>query len=139
MRILALDFGERRIGVAVTDPTGMLAQPLETVDRRPPPSRTHLDQIAELAVEYRATRIVVGLPLHMDGRAGPEVEAARAFGLEVEARTGVPVDYLDERWTTREAERTLRELGVSSRKRRRRLDPIAASLILRTYLERGVR
>ena len=139
MRILALDFGERRIGVAVTDPTGMLAQPLETVERRPPPSRTHLDQIAELALEYRAARIVVGLPLHMDGRAGPEVEAVRAFGLEVAARTGVPVDYLDERWTTREAERTLRELGVSSRKRRRRLDPIAASLILRTYLERGLR
>ncbi len=139
MRILALDFGERRIGVAVTDPTGVLAQPLETLERRPPPSRAHLDQIAELALEYGAAKIVVGLPLHMDGRAGPEVEAARAFGLEVEARTGVPVDYIDERWTTREAERTLRELGVPGRKRRRHLDPIAASLILRTYLERGLR
>ncbi len=138
MRILALDFGERRIGVAVTDPMGILAQPLETLERRPAPSRAHLDRIAELALEYRAAKIVVGLPLHMDGHAGPEVEAARAFGLEVEARTGVPVDYLDERWTTREAERTLRELGVRGRKRRR-LDPVAASLILRTYLERGQR
>ncbi len=139
MRILALDFGERRIGVAVTDPLGTLAQPLETLERRPPPSRAHLDQIAELALEYRAAKIVVGLPLHMDGRAGPEVEAARAFGLEVEARTGVPVDYIDERWTTREAERTLRELGLRGRKLRGRLDPVAASLILRTYLERGQR
>ena len=139
MRILALDFGERRIGVAVTDPTGVLAQPLETLERRPPPSRAHLDQIAELALEYGAAKIVVGLPLHMDGRAGSEVEAVRAFGLEVEARTGVPVDYMDERWTTREAERTLRELGVRGRKRRRRLDPVAASLILRSYLERGQR
>lgn len=137
MRILALDFGERRIGVAVTDPTGTLAQPLETVERRPPPSRAHLDRIAALVAEYDAAQIVVGLPLHMDGRRGPEVDRVRAFGSEVAAQTGVPVEYLDERWTTREAERTLRELGVRGVRRRGRRDPIAASLILRTYLERG--
>ncbi len=145
MRVLALDWGERRIGVAVTDPTGVTAQPLETVARSAR-GGAHLDRIAELVTEYEVSRVVVGLPIHMDGRRGPEAEAAHALGDEVAKRTGLPVDYVDERWTSREAERTLasgtrspRSQGRSAARRRRergRVDAVAASLILQTWLAR---
>ena len=135
MRVLGLDPGERRIGVAVSDPTGTLAQPLEVIVRRGRSSE-HLDRIAELVKEYKVVRIVVGLPLHMDGRAGAEAEAARRFGAAVAARTGLPVDFVDERWTTLEAERTLRALGSRAGRVRERADAVAASLLLRTWLDR---
>jgi putative holliday junction resolvase len=135
MRILALDYGERRVGVAVSDPTGVIAQPLETIESK---SREgHLVRIRELVTEYEVARIVVGLPLHMDGRSGPAVEAARHFGAMVAHRTDRPVDYLDERWTTVEADRSLREAGVRGKHKRGKLDATAATLLLRTYLARG--
>ena len=132
VRTLALDYGERRIGVALSDPTGAIAQPLETIDAR----KGALERIAELVVKHEVGQIVVGLPLHMDGRAGPEAERARAFGEKVRARANVPVDYLDERWTSREAERVLEEGGVRKKNQRGRVDPIAAALLLRTWLAR---
>jgi putative Holliday junction resolvase len=134
MRILALDYGRRRIGVAVTDPSGSVAQPLETLDVRGP--RAALPRIAELTRTYEASRIVVGLPIHMDGREGPEAEAARAFGASVEAATNVPVEFLDERWTTVEADRLLSTAGVRERNRRGRRDRIAAAILLQTWLRR---
>lgn len=135
MRVLGLDPGERRIGVAVSDPTGTIAQPLLVIERRGK-SGAHLDRIAELAKEYDVRHVVVGLPLHMDGRAGEEAAAARRLGDAVAARTGLPVDYEDERWTTRLAERTLRGLGARERSVRERADAVAASLLLRTWLDR---
>lgn len=126
MRKMALDHGARRVGIAVTDPTGVAALPLETVAR----SRA-LDRLAVLVDEYEVGEIVVGLPLHMDGRAGEEAERARRFGAAVARRTGVPVHYLDERWTTREAERALR----GSRRAREGVDDVAAALLLRAYLD----
>jgi putative Holliday junction resolvase len=135
MRVLALDPGERRIGVALSDPTGTLAQPLEVIERRGAGSR-HLDRIADLVKEHEVERIVVGLPLHMDGRAGAEAENARRLGEAVAARTGLPIDFVDERWTTREAERTLRALGERGRRVRERADAVAAALVLRTWLDR---
>ncbi len=134
MRTLALDFGERRIGVAVTDPTGILAQPLETIQRSRSGDDAHLHRIAEIVTDYEVGRIVVGLPLHLDGRAGPEAERARDFGEAVAQRTSVAVEFLDERWTTLEAERVLRETGT---KRRKGVDAVAAAIILRTYIERS--
>jgi putative Holliday junction resolvase len=135
MRILALDFGERRVGVAVTDPTGVIAQPLETIESK---SREgHLKRIREIVSEYEVVRIVVGLPLHMDGRAGPEAEAARHFGAMVAHRTDRPVEYLDERWTTLEANRALSAVGVKGKRKRDKLDAAAATLLLSTYLARG--
>jgi len=131
MRTLALDFGERRIGVAVTDPLGILAQPLETIQCSG--GDAHLRRIAEIVLDYEVRRIVVGLPLHLDGRDGPEADVVRDFGEAVAQRTRVSVEYLDERWTTLEAERVLRETGT---KRRKGVDSIAAAIILRTYLER---
>ena len=134
MRTLALDYGERRIGVAISDPSGAIATPLETIAARPG-GRGALERIAELVRDHEVDQVVVGLPLHMNGRAGPEAERARAFGERVRAHAKVAVDYLDERWTSREAERALDEVGVRRREQRGRVDPIAAALLLRTWLE----
>ena len=134
MRTLALDYGEARIGVAISDPTGLLAQPLETIATRPGDAAA-LARIAEIVKAQEVGQIVIGLPLHMSGRPGPEVERANAFGDRVRKRTGVPVEYLDERWTTREAVRAMDDAGVSRKKQRGRVDPIAAALLLRTWLE----
>lgn len=134
VRTLALDWGERRIGVAISDSTGLIAQPLETIASSGD-GRDALERVAELVQKHEVDQIVVGLPLHMNGRRGPEAERARAFGERVRARVGVAVDYLDERWTSLEAERVLDEVGVKRRKQRGRVDPIAAALLLRTWLE----
>ncbi len=117
--------------MAVTDPTGVLAQPLETIQRSG--GDAHLQRIAEIVSEYEVNRIVVGLPLHLDGRVGLEAERARDFGKAVAERTQVSVEFLDERWTTLEAERVLRDVGA---KRRKNVDAVAAAIILRTYIER---
>ena len=135
VRTLALDYGERRIGVAISDPTGAIAQPLETISAAAG-GRDALERIAELVREKEVDQIVIGLPLHMNGSSGPEVQRVRAFGERVRARTGSAVDYLDERWTSLEAERTLDEAGIRRRDQRGRVDPIAAALLLRTWLER---
>ncbi len=132
---MALDFGERRIGVAISDPSGTLAQPLETLSRHGN-SDAALKRIAHLVAEYEVERIVVGLPLLLDGTSGSQVERARRFGTEVAQRTGVSVEYLDERLTSAEARRTLRESGVPARKQKGRVDPIAAALLLSSFLER---
>ncbi len=137
MRTMGLDYGERRIGVAVSDPTGSVAQPLETIQRSRSGQPTHLDRIAQIVEEYEVDRIVVGLPLHLDGGQGPAAEAARSFGKRVEERTRVSVEFLDERWTSVEARRTLHEAGLSTRKQRNRVDPIAAALLLRAYMARS--
>ncbi len=145
---MALDYGERRIGVAITDPLGILAQPLETVEQPRARSRrgrsrdrasaapAALDRIAALVDEYDVECIVVGLPLHMSGQSGDAADRARDFGARVAERTARPVEFLDERWTSVEARRVLEEAGVSARKQRGRVDPLAAALLLRTWLAR---
>lgn len=132
---MALDYGEARIGVALSDPTGMLAQPLETIERKPRDAHW-LERIAALVGEHQVSCIVVGLPLAMDGRAGEAAQRARAFGEQVASRTGVPVAYADERWSSREAERLLREAELTRQRRKRSVDPIAAALILSAWLAR---
>ncbi len=133
---MALDYGERRIGVAITDPTGTLAQPLETLVRERSGDAAMLKRIARLVAEYEVNRIVVGLPLRLDGTSGTQAQRARRFGGRVAKLTGVAVDYLDERLTSVEARRALRDAGVPARKQKGRVDPIAAALVLRTWLER---
>ena len=133
--VLALDYGEKRIGIAVSDPEGAFAFPAGVLERRG--HEKDLEALGELAQEKGVVAIVVGLPLHMDSRAGPEARAARAFAAALEAATGLQVALLDERWTSREAERALREVQPRRGKRRRaRLDDAAATLLLRTWLER---
>ncbi len=133
-RFLGVDFGTRRIGLAVSDPSGAIAFPAGTLESRG--LRRDLESLCALVKEREVTRIVVGLPLHMDGRRGPEAEAAEKFAAQLGEATGLPVDLFDERWTTREAERALEETGRRGRRRRQVVDSVAASLLLRAYLER---
>src|SRR5262245_66240799 len=109
---MALDYGERRIGVAVSDPDGVFAQPLLSLDRRELRGKKLWARLAALLREHAVEQLVLGLPLHMDGRHGVEAEQVKTFGAELAQQTGVPVDYVDERWSTVEAERAMRELGV---------------------------
>ena len=132
--VLALDYGSKRIGMAVSDAEAEFAFPAGTLDRKG--LKQDLAALSELIEERGVRQVVVGLPIHMDGRKGPEAEAARAFAEAVGRETGLPVDLLDERWTSVEAERALRE--TKGRKRKRGdVDAAAASLLLQTWLERA--
>src|SRR5688500_992536 len=132
MRILGLDIGKRRIGVAVSDPLGLLARPVETV--RAVSLNVDVAHIAALARELEAELIVVGDPLHMSGEAGTMSGRAHKFGEVLREATGLPVEYCDERLTSVEAERILRDQGVSPRKAREQIDAMAAAVILQSYL-----
>ena len=125
MRILALDHGVARCGVAISDPTGTLATPLAAVER--PDSRRGLAVLAALAAERGVERVVVGLPLTLRGEEGDQAARARAFAARLEARLPVPVELFDERLTTRQAVRTGGAADLDSR---------AAAYLLETYLGR---
>ncbi|MCZ6464441.1 MAG: Holliday junction resolvase RuvX [Proteobacteria bacterium] len=138
MRVLGLDLGARRIGLAVSDTAGEMAFPAGALERTTP--ARDLEVLLALIQEREVVRVVVGLPLHMDGRVGPEAEAARVFASVLADAAKLPVDTLDERWTTREAERALRETGLRKhgkrgKKAKGRVDAAAATIILRTYLQ----
>jgi putative Holliday junction resolvase len=132
-RILGLDPGERRIGVALSDPTGTIASPHAVIDRR---SVDPAVAVRELCEEHAVVRVVVGLPTGLSGNEGPSATAARVFGDLVAKATGLPVDYQDERFTTVTAEAALLEGGVRREKRREVRDKVAAAVILQTYLDR---
>lgn len=132
-RVLAIDPGTVRIGLALSDPLRIVAQPFDVIDAGP----HALDRIARVAAEQGVTDIVVGLPTSLDGSEGPAATAARRFAAAVEERTGLPVHLVDERFTTRTAEEAMIEGGARRRTRRRRRDQVAAAVILRQYLERG--
>lgn len=135
MSVLGIDLGRKRIGLAISDPSERVALPAGMIESRG--RRADLAAVTHLARERGVQQIVVGLPLHMDGRAGPEALAARAFAKALETESGIPVETLDERWSSVEAERTLRETGQSRRKRKTgEADTLAATLLLRTFLER---
>jgi putative Holliday junction resolvase len=133
--VLGIDFGARRIGLAVSDPDRILAFPAGHLARSG--KERDLAALRQLADEREVVQIVVGLPIHMNGREGPEARVARAFAEDLRRETGRSVDLLDERWTSREAEQALRDSG--RRYERGDLDAAAATLILRTWLERDAR
>ena len=138
MRILGIDLGTRRIGLALSDPDATIAYPLQILERQG--RKKDLAALARLVDEHAVGRIVVGLPIHMDGRRGPAAEAAEAFAAALRSATDLSVDLIDERWTTLEAERSLREAGLTGKRGRRRkqhVDAVAASILLRCYLDRG--
>ncbi len=132
-RILALDFGARRIGLAVSDPLGLTAQGLPTLERRN--REQDIAALLSLATDREATLWLMGLPLHLSGNEGSQAHKARAFGEHLAARSGIPVEFWDERLTTVVAEGVLREAGVSLAKRRRAVDRLAAVILLQSYLE----
>ena len=133
MRIMGLDVGTRTIGVAVSDPLGFTAQGVTTI------RRTSIDrdmqELAELVREYEVEKILIGLPLNMNGTAGPSVDMAKELGAEVEARIGLPIIYRDERCSTVAAGRTLLEGDVSRKKRKQVIDKMAAVFVLQGYLD----
>ncbi len=132
-RILALDYGRRRIGLAVSDDLGITAQGLETFTRGR--IRQDLEGLAKIAGETGAVEIVVGDPKHLSGDSSRSSEEAREFAGRLGARTGLPIRFWDERLTSVEAQRVLKETGISSRKRAGAVDRLAAMLILESYLE----
>lgn len=141
MRVLGIDFGERRIGVAISDPEGRLAVPLATLERRS--DRAAADELAELVRRERAEALVVGEPRNLDGSRGEAARRARRFAERLARATGLPCEMVDEALTSVEAESRLAAAGGSGRRRSRRLreagrvDQVAAQILLQDALDRG--
>jgi putative Holliday junction resolvase len=132
-RILAIDFGERRIGLAVSDPLGITAQGLPTIDTRK--SRDVFAEILSIIKIKQVARIVVGMPMNMDGSMGAKGKEVSKFIRELTRRTGMDVETWDERLTTVQSLRSMREMGVKQKKKGI-ADRISATLILESYLDR---
>jgi putative Holliday junction resolvase len=132
-RVLGLDIGSKRIGIAVSDELGLTAQGLRTLNARPREEAVRV--LHELVREYRIREIVVGLPVNMDGSSGPGAEAVREFSRTLEEALPVPIHFVDERMTSSQAERVLLEGNVSRKKRRAVRDRLAAVLILQSFLD----
>lgn len=136
MRIMGLDYGEKTVGVAVSDPLGLTAQGIETIFRKEENKlRKTCARIEELIREYEVERIVLGLPKHMNNDIGDRAEQSLEFGEMLKRRTGLEVVMWDERLTTVEAERTLIENKVRREDRKKYIDKIAAVFILQGYLD----
>ena len=133
MRVLAVDPGSKRVGIAISDPTGKIAQPLDTLAAEP--RETLAQRLALVAREHEATRIVVGLPRRLDGSRGPEAKAAQALAAAVRKESRLPVEMVDERLTTAQAEREMISGGVRRARRRATIDGIAATLLLQSHLD----
>lgn len=136
-RVLALDYGSKRIGVAVSDPTRLIASPLTTLSRREG-KRPPWPEIRRLAEEQEVTEVVVGLPLDLSGEEGEWAAEVREFGRELERRLALPVHWVDERMSSVRAEQAVRGMGLkkSQREQKERVDSTAAALILQGFLDR---
>ena len=132
-RILALDLGKKRIGLALSDPLGVTAQGLPTLQRVN--IRTDLEALDRLAAEHDVHLILLGLPLHMSGDEGRQAGYAREFAQRLVERTGREVRFWDERLTTVAAQRVLRSSGISIAKRARAVDRLSAQILLESFLE----
>ena len=133
MVILGVDLGKARTGVAVCDKSELLASPVEVVNEH---NRERLlERVAQLAKARRAEQIVVGLPRNMDGSEGESAQTARVFGAERAEKTGLPVDFSDERGTTITAHGFLNETNTRGKRRKATVDAVAATIILQDYLD----
>ncbi len=132
-RIMALDVGSRRIGVAISDPLGITAQGLDTIQRQN--KRRDLEALRRLLAEYQIREVVVGLPLRLSGAEGTQSQKMRVFADDLRRHFGVTVHLWDERWTSTEANRLLHETDLSIEKRAKAVDRMAATLILQSWLE----
>ncbi len=132
-RILALDLGKRRIGLAISDPLGITAQGLPNLERRN--KRTDLDSLARMASDRGVELFLLGNPLNMSGREGRQSAWVREFAGALEKRTGLPVKLWDERLTSVEAGRVLRESGIGIEKRAAAVDRLSAVILLQSYLD----
>ena len=135
-RLMGLDFGSKTVGVALSDPTGLIASPLEIIEReREDKLRKTFSRIEELIEEYKVTKIVLGLPLNMDSSEGERVRKTQEFKEALERRTGLEIVFWDERLSTVEAHDIMTEAGVKGIDRKRYVDKIAASIILQGYMD----
>jgi putative pre-16S rRNA nuclease len=132
-RVLALDVGKKRIGLAVSDELGITAQGIETLERTR--IREDLAKLKEIAARWNVNAVLVGAPLHMSGSESRQCEYTREFAERVGAHLELPILYWDERLTSAEAERMLREAGAKLEERKRAVDRLAAVLLLESYLE----
>lgn len=132
-RALALDLGEKRIGVAVSDSLNIIAQAVGTIQRKD--IKSDLKKIADLVKEYRADKLIVGLPLNMNGTKGKSANLAIDFVEAVKKEIQIDVEMIDERLTTAQGERIFLEADMSRKKRKKNIDKIAAQLILQNYLD----
>jgi len=136
-RILGLDLGEKRIGVAVSDPLHIIAQGLPTIQYDK--FEIALERISDIIREYSVSKIVVGLPVTMRGEIGPMARRTLEQINFLKATLNIPVETIDERLTSRSAEQTLRDLGKSPSRNKAKIDELAASFILQTYLDGSVK
>jgi putative Holliday junction resolvase len=134
-RLLGVDYGSKRIGLSVSDPDRKFAFPLTTYERRSPEQDAAF--FRALVAEESVGQVVLGLPVHLDGREGQKAIEVRAFGQWLAETTGLPIVYWDERFTTVEAETALWEAGLTHKKRKDRRDAVAAQILLQTYLDAG--
>jgi putative Holliday junction resolvase len=132
-RFLAVDYGRKRIGLAISDPLGMIASPAGFIERREG-KRPPITKIVARATELHAQGYVIGLPLDGEGNETPWTAEVRALGAEIAKRTGMPVRFLDERFTTAVALRTVKEMGESTRGRKGDVDSLAATILLQRAL-----
>jgi putative Holliday junction resolvase len=134
-RVLGIDFGEKRLGLALSDESRTLASPLAVYERKD--LQSDLRFLRDLILRYQITEIVLGLPLNMDGSLGPKAQQVLDFKRALEESLKLPVHTFDERFTTAEAERALLEVNMSRRKRKAKRDALAAVLILQGYLQQS--
>jgi putative Holliday junction resolvase len=132
-RIAGIDYGTRRVGIAISDAGQTIASPLETYTRQG--DVADRQRFCRLVAEERVSRFVVGVPVHLDGRESQKSREARRFGQWLAESTGVEVEYFDERFTTHEAELALAEANLTKKQRKARLDKLAAQIMLTAYLE----
>jgi putative Holliday junction resolvase len=134
-KIAGIDYGTVRIGIAVSDAERILASPYETYIRKSPDRDA--EYFRRLVSEERITRFVLGLPLHLSGDLSTKAKEVLQFGRWLNTMTGIVIDYMDERYTSVEAEHLLREAGLTDKKRKERRDKLAAQILLAAYLEAG--
>lgn len=134
-RVAGIDYGDARIGIAVSDPDRLISSPLETYARRN--AVRDAEYFRRLVAEQRITLFVVGLPIHCDGQESQRSQATRQFAAWLAETTGVPITFFDERFTTRYAKVLLSDAKVPPRQRKKRLDKLAAQILLHAYLDSG--
>jgi putative Holliday junction resolvase len=134
-RILGIDYGTVRVGLAISDPDRKIAFPLSTYERRnPDQDATHFRKIIE---EEEIGQLLIGLPIHLDGRESEKAKEARAYGIWLNQITGLPIAFADERFSTVQAEAALWSAGLTHKRRKARRDQVAAQIVLQGFLDSG--
>ena len=134
MRILGLDYGTVRVGVAISDPDAIIAQPKGFILAEP--KKNFLAEIEKICSDLKVGKIVIGLPLHMSGEEGESAVAARKLGAAIQNQINIPIMFIDERLSTVSAEKALMEANVKGQKKKEKVDSVAAAIILQNYLDR---